>query len=166
MRVTGANASLQFYCEDGAVTFVYSPSYSIVSGDVGKAHVFTGVHDGSNLRLYVDRSEVGSGTSITGADGRSAATVIGSRPSVYGASGWTICGVACGVGVPSLATVQSHHDAVKAALAMTAIASITDRVWTADATGDQFDESEASEDAVKSGSALTVVTDSSPTWGF
>jgi len=67
MRVV--SSVVNFRMADGTSTAVDSPGHTIVAADLGKIHLATGVHDGTNLRLYWDGIEEGSGTAITGATG-------------------------------------------------------------------------------------------------
>lgn len=167
LRVDGTNASLFGGFVNSALAFVYTPSIALTAGMVGQTHVATIVHDGSFVRLYWDQAEVGSGTAITGFNSVSGPMNIGSRPGFYAADGWTIHGIAGGHAVPSLAQVQAHHAACKAALAMVADPAVTTQdFWNADLTGDSFVSDSGTDDATKTGAALTAVTTTTPTWGF
>ncbi|MFZ1996028.1 MAG: LamG domain-containing protein [Solirubrobacteraceae bacterium] len=66
---TGSNGGLQFYfSQNGGFTFYPSPDAGTGIWD-GKWHFVVGTYDGSNVRLYVDGSQVGSGTPASGAIG-------------------------------------------------------------------------------------------------
>jgi hypothetical protein len=63
---TGANGGLQFYIgQNGGLTFTVSPDAGTNVWD-GNWHWVVGTYDGNALHLYVDGSEVGTGTALTG----------------------------------------------------------------------------------------------------
>jgi hypothetical protein len=71
---TGANGGLEFYfSQNGGFTYYPSPDAGTGIWD-GKWHLVVGTYDGSNVRLYVDGSQVGSGTPASGAIGYGLAT--------------------------------------------------------------------------------------------
>ncbi len=64
---TGNNGGLQFYFSQNS-GFTYYPSPDAGTGIWdGKWHFVVGTYDGSTVRLYVDGSQVGSGTPASGA---------------------------------------------------------------------------------------------------
>jgi hypothetical protein len=66
---TGGNGGLRFYfSQNGGFTYYPSPDAGTGIWD-GKWHFVVGTYDGSNVRLYVDGSQVGSGTPASGAIG-------------------------------------------------------------------------------------------------
>lgn len=58
---TGINGGLQFYVAQGN-SYILSPDAGTGVWD-GNWHHVTGTFDGSNIRLYVDQTEIGNGTS-------------------------------------------------------------------------------------------------------
>ena len=61
---TGTSGGLSFYVSDGPNSYTLSPDAGTGIWD-GQWHVVVGTFDGSNVRLYVDGRQVGSGTPST-----------------------------------------------------------------------------------------------------
>lgn len=117
MWANTAATGVYFFCFDNGGTPRFSPTYTITASDVGKQMLAVGVHDGSAVRLYVQRAQVGSGTAIAGLNASTAnATAIGFGGSGVNraATNLKIHGVASWRSVANLATVQAMFDAVKA----------------------------------------------------
>jgi hypothetical protein len=172
VRTGTTNATLVFGAASGAGVGTTAPAYTITAGDVGKVIGFVGVHDGSNLRLYVNRVEVGSGTAITGYTPQSTATRIGARNTgLEPADNITILGCAGGHGVPSLAEVQALFDLMKSSCDVRSISGKTSSLWSAkrDFAGTTapatLDDKSGSEDMSRVGSALTA-SSWVPSWGW
>ncbi len=72
---TGASGGLEFYVFDGTVV-PFSPDAGTGVWD-GKWHHVAGTYDATAVRLFLDGTEVGTGTPVT-------------TPIAYGLSGWTI----------------------------------------------------------------------------
>lgn len=61
--------------------YVYAPPFQLNANDVGRLHSWLAYHDGTKLRLWVDRMQAGDGAAITGyAPAASAAQNIGYWP--------------------------------------------------------------------------------------
>ncbi len=61
----GGTTTLNFYVETPGSGLVLSPTTSALNDD--RWHNIVGVYDGAKVRIYVDGSEIGSGTTCTGA---------------------------------------------------------------------------------------------------
>lgn len=103
-------------CGNGSV-FASSPTVTIAAAEVGKLMLFTGVYDSiSNVvRAYVRRVQQGTGTALA-----APYTVPAVEPRIGLLSnanypttdGFTIFGFQYCLGIPNLAQIQAHHDAV------------------------------------------------------
>jgi hypothetical protein len=120
IATNGPNGTLSFGCGGtGGAGSVTSGSFVFSANDVGKLLVAYGVWDGPALtaRLYVKRAQVGTGVVFTGGTfvPESGSTFLGRRQDGFAVdNSITIFGAACGLGVPTLAEVQAHHDDVMA----------------------------------------------------
>jgi len=159
-----SGTTITFSCANNVGTFVNSPAWTVVINQV------TGilcVHDGSVLRLYVNRVEVGdgSGTAITGYTPSAVALGLG------GAGGTTpqydFYGAVSGHGVPDLAAVQGWFDACKGARACRAVPGLTpSNLWNARTTLAGPLDSAGSSNLSLGGSGHVLVAERSPVWGW
>lgn len=167
----------QLYCRmfNGVGTSVNSPIYSVVAGDLDKVCGVVAVHDGSYVRLYVNRVEVGSGTAIVGYTAHAQGTEIGGQGNGAGAYNISsnsgpcqLFGVTGGAGIPSLANVQAWFDACKSNYTCSAMPSVgSEHRWLCtSATSPIADVGTVPEDASYTPSGMSVVTLSNPTWGW
>jgi Concanavalin A-like lectin/glucanases superfamily len=63
---TGPNGGLEFYVsQNSGLTYAQSPDAGTAMWD-GNWHFVVGTYDGSDVRLYVDGVQIGSGTALTG----------------------------------------------------------------------------------------------------
>jgi hypothetical protein len=117
---TGAlNSTISFSLGGtGGAGTVNSPSQIVAAGDVGKLLLVHGVWDAPSLtaRLYCKRLQLSTGSVFTGGTfvAETGVTQIGRRQNGLAADNITIFGVAAGLGIPTLAGVQAHTDAVMA----------------------------------------------------
>lgn len=97
-RTTTTNSAISFTAYNSVGTAVVSPSYTIPASMVGETIHAVGVIDGSFIRLYINGTEVGSGTVMTSYNypingvvrvGREVISVTGAEGSVivYGVEG-------------------------------------------------------------------------------
>jgi hypothetical protein len=120
LSTSGPNGMLAFGCGGiGGAGKVASSSFVLSASDVGKMLLAYGVWDGpaQTARLYVKRAQVGTGTVFTGGTfvPETGSTFLGRRQDGQAVdSSITIYGAACGLGVPTLAEIQAHHDDVMA----------------------------------------------------
>lgn len=146
-------ASLRFRAANGVGTMVNSPVSSVVLGDVGYTLLLAAVHDGTTLRFYRKRAQIGAGNAIVGYTPASALDRISvgvSNAAASPASSFRIIGVMSGTGAPALADVQAWDAACQSANDIADIGgagvTVTDRwrasgnnppaaTWTADAGG-------------------------------
>lgn len=113
-----ASASIVAFSLGGASNSVSAPTSSITA-DVGKLNLYTGVWDGvaGLARLYAKRVQVGGGTGgVTGGfvPDTSQKSLLGRSGAGAPATGVAIYGVLYSPGIPSLAQIQAHYDAVMA----------------------------------------------------
>lgn len=99
-----------FRAANGSGTLVSSPSYTATANTL---LAVVGVHDGSNLRLYVNGAEVGSGTAITGYTAHSNRTYIGAAGSA--SAFLDFFGAYCGNSVPSADQISAWYLALRSA---------------------------------------------------
>lgn len=120
------SASALFFALGGASNATTSPGVAI-SGDVGRVQLYTGVWDGvaGVARAYAKRAQVSTGSPLTGgyAPDTAVKPMIGRIPYGAGAPavGFPFFGLFYAVGIPTLAQIQAHHDAVMAHETMKAI---------------------------------------------
>lgn len=135
------NATVSFFCANGVGSGVTSPAYTITAGDVSGAVALlvVGVHDGSNLRLYVKGAEVGSGTAITGFTtsivtnmglGNNNSAFNGGMPFGEPPDGVVILGFAGGHAVPTLGEITTMDTDSASANDIVAIPGKTDHLWS------------------------------------
>jgi hypothetical protein len=104
-------STLVFRCANGVGTLVSSPNFTL-TGLTNTIVGVVGVHDGTTVRLYANRAEVGSGTAITGFTAHSNRTYVGAAGSA--SAFLDFFGAAGGTGVPSASDVATWFDLVKA----------------------------------------------------
>lgn len=132
LRIVGACAQAYLYHCNAAGSGIGSPLASFTASDVGKLLMLHGVYDGpaQKARLFLRRVEQGSGSAAVGYSLPTAAdqTQILKSPTFAAqyCQDVVVYGVAAGVGVPTLAQIQAHHDAVMAAERMVEIPNMTD----------------------------------------
>lgn len=161
----------RFRMDDGVGTDITSPTTNAPA--VGTTNLFVGVHDGTKLRLYLNGSEVGSGTSITGYTANSGVKQqIGIRLTTNAGAFDTgdICGM-CGSDSDawSAAEISTLWDDTKAGYALATVAGKTERLWTAagrTSVPDPVPDDVGSEDMehIAGGSGLSIVS-FVPAWG-
>lgn len=168
IRTLTTNATLMFGAVNGAAALVSSPTYAVQASDIGKVHLAVGVHDGSNVRLYVARAEVGSGTPITGYTAATTLTRMGANPAgSNGATNMTIFGWAGGHAVPTLAQVQAYFDAVKSARRIVAMPGVaTTGAWPVGTSLATVTETQAGTDNMTVTGTPTLAMVSAPVWGW
>jgi hypothetical protein len=120
LSTSGPNGMLAFGCGGtGGTGKVASSSFVLSATDVGKLLLAYGIWDGpaQTARLVVKRAQVGAGVVFTGGTfvPESGSTFLGRRQDGQPCdSSITIYGAACGLGVPTIAEIQAHHDDVMA----------------------------------------------------
>lgn len=135
------NATVTFGCANGAGSFLTSPAYTITAGDVSGAVALlvVGVHDGSNLRLYVKGAQVGSGTAITGFTTSTVPNMgLGNGNAAFPSGlsfgeppdGVIVLGLAGGNGVPSAGEIATMDTACASANDIVAIPGKTDHLYS------------------------------------
>ncbi len=160
-----AATTLVFSCANGVGTFINSPAYTITP-DIGKVTGLVLGHDGSNLRMYAQRVEVGSGTPITGYTPAPAVAML------FGGAGGVIpqydfFGAVGGPGVPSLANIQAWFDGCKAAYACVQMPSVPgSNMWNARSPLAAPLDSVGSNNLSFGGSGHTLISETAPTWGW
>lgn len=166
--VASAYSSFQWAAALTSGGLTWSPLVTIAAGDVGKVLMFVGVMDGTSVRVYNKRAEVGSGTSMGGvahAPNTLGGVTIGQQASAdYFDEGGIIHGLAYGTGVPTLGQVQAYYDDVKATGALTSMSGVTtSNVWVAGET--TFTDSVGGVFTSTTGS-LTYSLTTAPTWSW
>lgn len=155
-----------------------SPTRDWVSGDIGKVHAIVGTYDGSAIRMYFDRAQVGTSTAC-GTRDTPASTV---RTSIgagdingtdqFAATNYEIIGTAFTDVAMSLANVQAWCDATKAANEIAPLGvGTTDYLWRASdnqGLSSPWTDTRQGEALTRRGavSALNLVTITGPTWGW
>jgi hypothetical protein len=112
-----ASNALRISMIDGVGTSITAPTYTMTANDIGKWDLVVWQHDGSFVRMYRARAQVGTGTAITGfTPYASAPQYIGCRsPGVLVATGLSIAAVMTWTGTPTnLAAIQALYDFTKA----------------------------------------------------
>lgn len=165
--------SVRAYMVDGSAGTVIAPTYTVLAGDVGKVQLALAVHDGTKVRLYNQRVEVGAGSAITG---YTAATTtqqseLGERgnPGVGNAlSNGTLFGGGAFTGAPSLAQIQAFFDAVKtgAGIPTTIGGGTMTHVWRGAAFVPASLADKVGSDAMSRVGSPTAVTLTNPTWSW
>lgn len=118
IRTGGSNATLSVSFIDGAGTQRSSGAGVLGAAAVGKTHLFTFGWEASTakLRVYLNRAEIGTGTTATGHVAGLGSVRLGrSMFASLPAPDLRAYGFALGNGAPTLAQVQAHHDAILAA---------------------------------------------------
>ena len=168
----GPPTAIVMTATNGVPGFVEAPRYTILPADLGKIMMAVGVHDGSNVRLYVNRLEVGTGTAITGYTAGSGAQGIGARGAGGAFTGGTIFGVTAGRGTKTLAQIQAMFDDVKIARDILASGMNPTNGWSFKRAGGAVPPASVANlgsgtDAqTRVGTALTYEVVSNPVWGW
>lgn len=162
---TGTLGTL-YFTANTAASQVLSPPYTIAAGDVGKIHIAVGVMDGSAVRLYTKRLEVGSGTAFPGTYAALAdATSLG-RTTAASLTDVTMFGLSGGHGVPALADIQSFYDTVKSGQSFDVAmpgSYTNERRWVC-SSATTLTDSLGSGDSMTVSGSLSTVSEAAPTW--
>jgi hypothetical protein len=151
LRTVGTNSTMQFLTYNNAGVTIASPSYTITSTDVNKMLIATCVHSGDFVRLYINGTQVGTGTANSNGYRQAAHIMLigryqGTTISVSGSV--RIFGLCGGSGsVPSDSQILAQYEAIKTAGDIVGINGITGHLYS------------VKYDAVNSGSVPGVITD-------
>jgi len=129
------------------------------------------VMDGTTLRHYYQRAEVGSGTSLGGYDydPGSVGRFYGGWHAGLGGSDLDIFGWAAGDDIPTASEVMRYYDDVQTArgLAGVSMAGLTpDHIWTPTTASISTNSVASGEDLDTFGGTLSLVSETAETWGW
>lgn len=157
-----AATTLQFRAWDGSAVSRVSPALTL-TGLEGKVVAVMGLHTGSALRLYANRAQVGTETTLTGYTLPSGSTAHAIAQQF--ASGCEFYGMVSGNGVPSLANFQSWCDAVKVARGVVDMVGVAgEHMWRPGAGN--LSDLIGSSTMTKTGTGHTYVANRSPQWAW
>ena len=157
-----AASTLAFIAYDGSGVAKTSPAFTL-TGLTGQVLAVMGVHDGSALKLYANRAQVGTSTALTGYTAAGAAAQSIAR---FAASGCDLYGMVGGLGVPSLANFQSWCDAVKSARGIVDMVGVGGQhMWRAASTVANMSDMIGSATFTKTGTP-TVAPNYTPQWAW
>lgn len=171
LTTTLSNGQFSFQATDGGGTTRNSLSYTIQPADLGKVMHVSGVHDGSTIRLYVNGVGVGAATACVGFTPLADRTYIGRRAVGLPNSNGIFFGACGGHAVVTAAEVTAHANACKAAADIVPIAGKTNSLWSvkqdqAGAAPPVLDDKSAGAQDMDLVGALTLVSVTSPVWGW
>lgn len=159
-----ATSTMSFRAAAGDGSIIHSPTYSL-AGLTNAIVPLVGVHDGTALRLYAARAQVGTGTAITGYSTISNRMRIGAGGASNSYLDWFGC--IYGVGVPSLANIQQWFDDC---VAQRRIADMpgtpASRIWRPIEDGSAPVDSVGSVAMTLSGTGHTTLSLTAPMWGW
>lgn len=165
------SAALRGFMRSGAPATVQTPTRNYTSSDVDKTHLVVLQRDGGTARMWSHRTQVGSGTSITGYTASSEALNIGRRPGGTGpASDIEIHGAQAYVGAADQEAIGALYDHVKANAAFPASVGSAAAVhgWPVpQGAPETIEDSVGSDDLARSGAPTgTSIAKSSIVWGW
>lgn len=117
IRTSASNATISMTFVDNTNVVRASGSAVLGANAVGKIHVFSWCWDAAagRWRVYLSRAEVGTGTTATGYAPTTGPLVLGNGiAGGLAATGIRIFGLTVATGIPTLAVMQAHYDAVMA----------------------------------------------------
>lgn len=108
LTVISPAPSANFRAADGGGAYQVSPNLTLTTGLV---YALVGVFDGSNVRLYSQGAEVGSGSPCVGYTASSSLLYVAAGGALNGFLDFFGCGY--GTGVPTPANIADWYDAVQ-----------------------------------------------------
>lgn len=173
LQTLTTNAGIRFFAANGVGTTLGSATYTVTASDVGKIMMVVGVHDGDELRLYVNRAEAGAAQAIVGYTAASIQQTIGARSTgQFPLAETTIYGVSTFRGVKTLAQIQALYDDVKLARDILGSGMGPTNGWSFKRAGGTVPPASVANlgsgaDAMsRVGSALTYDVVAQPVWGW
>lgn len=159
--VTGLGG-LTFRAANGAGTVILAP---VGTYEAGKAYAAVGVHDGSNVRLYLNGAQVDNGINITGYTPRNDIAYVGAGGPTDGYL--SFYGAAYGLGVPSSQNILDWYGQVRAQRRVVDMPGApASRLWRPTAgAADMTDLIGGSVTLSKFGAGHTALSLTSPNWG-